>query len=78
MISLALKLILSSWGTAPVQAANRAAWLNELNELNELQAMVRSLAEPASPGAANYQPEEPGADFRVNIQMSPSSVGRTA
>jgi len=52
MISLALKLILSSWGTAPVQAANRAAWLNELNAPNELQAIVRSLAELAPAAAA--------------------------
>jgi hypothetical protein len=72
MISLALKLILSSWGTAPVHAANRAA------TLNPLQAIPGSLAELAQPPAALYRLDEPGADLRVNIQMSPSSVGRTA
>jgi len=41
MISLALKLILSSWGIAPVTGRGPAA------TLTELQAILRSLAEVA-------------------------------
>jgi hypothetical protein len=70
MISLAMKLILSSWGVAPYRPRTAT--------LNELQAIPTSLAEVAKTATALYRPGEPGADLRVNIQMSPSSVGRTA
>ena len=59
-------------GHCPVAAADRAAGLNQLETIE-----TASLPETGGQAAA-YRPEEPGVALRVSIQMSPSSVARTA